>query len=175
MSVAEFRTHKTTALPDAALQTLLDAEEQAITGILGPVGAYTELRDGGGTYLFLRWPAASITSVTERYGNVSTVLSPTDYELRTDGVSLRRLAYGPNASLAWLGAVTVVYPAADDLANRKRVQLALTQLDLNHNPGLSSERIGDWEEAFVNNSAMNYREEREAILATLQSTGVGFA
>lgn len=175
MTVAEFRTHKTTALPDTALQTLLDAAEQAIAALLGPVGSYTELRDGGGTYLFLRRPAASITSISERYGNVTYELVASDYELRSDGISLRRLAYGSRPAAAWTGVVSVESVPADDLAERKRVQRALVDLDLNHNPGLTSEDIGDWAATYANNSVMHYGLEREAILATLVPTGLGFA
>lgn len=175
MSVAEFRTHKTTVLPDPALQTLLEAAELAIAALLGPVGTYTELRDGGGTYLFLSRRAASITSISERYNNVTYPLAASDYEIRSDGISLRRLAYGSRPASSWNGIVNVTYVGADDLAERKRVQLGLVNLDLNHNPGLTAEEIGDWSATYANSSAMHYGLEREAILATLVPTGLGFA
>lgn len=175
LSTSEFRTHEPTALEESALQRLLDANEAAVEAILGPVGEVTELHVGDGTYLFLRRPAASITAVSERNQTIVTDLEADDYELRSDGISLRRLDYGTNPSLGWVGSVSIEYVPTDDVAERQRVVIALTRLDLHHQPGLASQQIGDWSEAYSGSSVWNYQAEREAILATLRATGAGFA
>jgi hypothetical protein len=176
LTVAELREHVTTALGDDALERLLDAAEQAIATIAGPVGDLTEIRDGGGSYIFLPRPASEIDTVTEWLGYSSErALDEDDYSLRSDGISLRRLTTGPNASAYWVGPVEVVYTPLDDVAARQAVQLALVRLFLDHHPGVTSESIGDWSETFASNSVWNYALERDGILATLRAPALGFA
>lgn len=186
MTVAELRTHVTSSLTDAALQTLLDAAETAITARVGAADAISERHPttvydaASGTYATVTpspflYPArrvATVTAITETVGGTVTTLAANDYRVWPGGWQIERLATGTNPRASWTGTVDITYAAASDVAERKRVQLGLVRLDLNHNPGLQSESIGDWSETYVSNSAMNYGLEREAILATL---GAGMA
>lgn len=178
LTPAQFREHHPTSLVDAALQRLIDAAEGAITARFGAIASFSDRRRGGSLLLFLSRPAASISSVTERYGDplgvTDVLLSANDYTLLPGGLTLRREYTGAHPADRWTDDVVVVFVPADDSAQRTRVTIALVQLDISHNPGLSSEQIGDWSASYADNSAMNYGLEREAILATLW-TGVGFA
>lgn len=185
---AEFRGLHPTSLDDPTLQILLDAAEVAITRRLSaadaiverhvtssfnPItGAYTGLQPS--PYIYPARPVASITTVTETVGAVVTTLAANDYRVWPGGWIVERLSTGTNPRTAWTGTIDLTFASASDVADRKRVQAELVQLDLNHNPGLSSERIGDWEQTYVDNSAMHYGLEREAILNTL-GTGLVIA
>lgn len=175
---AKFREHQATTLPDTALQRLIDAALGAITTRYGPLTAFTERRRGGGVLLFLSRPAASITTVTERYGDplgmTDVVLDATDYTLLPDGQTLRREWTGTHRADRWTDDVIIALVPADTTAERVRVAIGLVKLDLSHNPGLTAEKVGDWEATYADNSAMNYGLEREALLESMNS-GLGFA
>lgn len=205
LSVGDFRLRVASSLDDATLGSMLAAAEQVITAYAGPVGAMVESLDGGGSYLFLTRRAASIEKVTETVWNADTVLDPTDYRLRLDGVSVLRLRTGSNPPPFWggqgfygpefgtyaggfIGATTanqsttpwghsvrVEYTPLNDVEERKRVQAALVQHSINYKPGLQLERIGEWEERHAYQET--WTEERDAILASLQpmSYAPGFA
>lgn len=164
LTVGELRKHVTTALEDEALQQLLDAAQEAIANRIGGVVAVTEFADGGYSTLILGHRAASITSITETVAGTDTVLATNDY--RTSGYVLTRLDTGTNPRTTWAATETAYVPVLDD-AEQDRVAIALVRLDLNMNPGLQSEQIGDWTQTYIDNSAMNYGLEREALLATL--------
>jgi hypothetical protein len=158
--------------PDV-LQLLLDSAEQAIERELGgPIGAVTEVIDGRLlTFLTLRRRAASITSVTTSSDEVVTVLAGDDWRLAWDQRTIWRLGTGTNPGARWPGFLggltTVVYDAADDEAERKRVQKQLVALDLTYTPGATAEQIGSWLEQHQQSSVWNVATERKAILATL--------
>lgn len=177
LTPAQFREHQATSLGDDALQRLLDAAEDAISARFGALAALTERRRGGGVLLFLARPVGTIASVTERYGDpvglTDVVLDPADYTLLPDGQTLRREWTGPHKADRWTDEVIVASTPADDTAERVRVSIALVKLDLTYNPGLTDERIGDWEEAY-NGAALPYATERESILASL-TAGWSFA
>jgi hypothetical protein len=167
LSVDDLRTHVTTALADTALQDLLDAGEQAITRVLGPVGPVSEMfRRVSGDLIMLSRRAVSITSVVEG----TTTLAADDYELRS-GTLLRRLSDGTNAGsrwLTWSGPVIVDYIPESDVAERQRALVQLVNLDLAYAPGVTSERLGDWAETQGSSqSGKSYEQERETILASL--------
>jgi hypothetical protein len=171
LSVADFKTFvPVPGVTDAALSTLLDAAEQAIVGRYGASGNVTEIHDdGGGLYIFLGRRAASITSVTETFGDIlgtaDTVLASGDWILSNDGYSLKRLLTGTHPAGAWAPRVTVVYAAFDDTADRKRVQMELVKLDLNMTPGARSITVGAVSAS--SGGPTDYPAEREAILASL--------
>lgn len=178
LTTDEFRAFQATELDDASLQIFLDAAELAIEQRYGVTGSpVTETVDGGQTYIFLRRRASSITSVLETWGDTDTTLAADDYQLRGDGVSVKRLGTGTNAATWWGAPVAVTYAAADDEAERKRIQVALVKLDLNIAPGASSEQIGSWMEQHQESSVWNYATQREAILDSLYAspTAPGFA
>src|SRR4051812_32318304 len=93
LTVDEFRLFVPTSLGDDELQILLDAAEAEITAFAGPVGAVTDLVDGGyGTVVTSR-PVESITSISELVGTTTTALSTNDWRLRGTYV-LERLTTG---------------------------------------------------------------------------------
>jgi hypothetical protein len=176
LSPADFRKHHATELPDPALQMLLDAAEGWITHLLGATDAVVERHETLGSGIYPTRRIATVTSVKETVGTVVTTLATNDYRVWPGGWQIERLNTGTNPRTVWTGIVELTYPRPElEIADRKRVQRELVQLDLNHNPGLNSEQIGAWEETYVNNSAMNYGLEREAILRTALGGGLVIA
>lgn len=176
LNVAGFRLHVTTALGAEALELLLDAAWQAIAEVIGVEGDVTEVRDGGGSFIFLPRPAATITSVKEWLGySYERTLAEDDYRLLSDGVSLKRLATGTTPATYWAGPVEIEYEPTDDDSSRQVVQIALVKLFLDHHPGIQEEEIGDWRQVFQSNSVWNYAQERETILDTLRARPLEFA
>lgn len=167
LSVADLREHVNSDLGDDALERLLADAEAAIVARAGAAGDRTQIAGGGYRFIALHRPAATITSIVETVGNVDTTLAADDYRLRPGGYLIERLLYGTNPRSTWDRRVTVLYSPVDDDAIRIVVQIDLIKLALTYAPGLSSERIGDWEEVFANSSAWNNDEEREAILCRL--------
>lgn len=171
LTVEQLRAFVTSALGDDELQLLLDGAEAAIVARYGPAGAdVTEIYDGGQTYIFLRRQASAIVEVKEDVEVENTTITTTDYRLRPDGVSLRRLETGPNFRHGWGQPVSVKYTPIDDTAERKRIQVALVELELNHDPGSTMETIGSWTEQSQSSSVWNYEAERESILASLAAS-----
>lgn len=175
LTVDELRQHVSTELGDEALARLLAGAKTMILGVYPSVPGVEE-KDGGQSYIFLRYPAVSITAIVETDDNGDDVeLDEADYFLRDDRVSLLRLGGGPNPRLGW-GNALVVYEAPDIDAALDLAQIALCELELNHNPGITGETIGSWSEQA--NSGLPYSEERDQILASLPYTGTpppGFA
>lgn len=168
LTVEDFRLYTESGLEDEVIEAMLAAAAFTIDDLLGPVEEATEVHDGGGSYLFLRRRASAIDSVTETVGETDTTLDGTDHRLRGDRVSLLRLGTGTNQRSLWGAPVTVVYTPVDDSVDRERVQVALVDLDINHVPGgVTAETIGSWLEQRASNSAWNYTEERDSILASL--------
>lgn len=164
LDVDGLRKHIKTGLATEALQLRLDAAYQAIDRHVGGTGNVTELLPAGpGPLLRLSRPASAIVSVKER----GIVLGADDYRLT--GQLLARTTDGSHPARSWRNAIEVTYTPDVDEADRDRVAIALVQLDLNHQPGLTQREIGDWAETFASNSVFNYRIERDAILATLES------
>lgn len=164
LTATELRGYVTTALEDTDLERLLSAAYEAIVAFAGPSGATTELVTPHGDLLMLAKRADSITSVTETVYGVETTLATDDYELVGDQ-TLRRTNDGTHPYHCWRGRVKAVYVPLDDDENRDRVAIALVEQDLNHSPGLTSERLGDWQVSVA--TSTDYVKEREAILATL--------
>ena len=167
LSVAQLRTFVDSELGDDALQALLDAAAEAIAEVAGSTDAVTEYLAGGYARIVTVRQVASVTSITED----GILLGTDDY--RAAGYVLTRLATGTHPASRWGRESVAVYAPADEAAERDRVQLALVKLDLTHNPGLASERVGDWQEDYTSNSAFNYETERASILASLGTSGGG--
>lgn len=185
LTPARFREHQATALGDNALQDYIDAAEAAITGRYGPLTQVTDRRGwpgrSSGMFLFMSRRVGTIVSVTEKYGDVlgitDILMNPNDYTLLPDGLTLRREYTGAHPADRWTDVVEVVHVPYDDTADRLRVAIALVKQDLNHNPGIVSEQIGDYQATYAPRTAgaAQYDQERDAILATLQPIGIGFA
>ena len=69
------------------------------------------------------------------------------------------------------GRADVTYRPPDDTANRVRVAIELVKLEFAFNPGLASQTIGTWSEAYTS-GGKSYAEQRAEILASL-SPGIG--
>jgi hypothetical protein len=163
LSTDQFRLLEPTTLPDEALQILLDAAAQDIVDEAGPSGEITERRRASGELVVLSRRALSITSVVE--GTVT--LDPDDYELSLSRSMLRRLRTGPNPSRRWFHPL-ITYLVVDDLASRQRVQRELVRLAIAFQPGLASQTIGTWSEAYATGQgSKTYDEQRAEILASL--------
>lgn len=163
LTAADVRGYVTTALEDDDLERLLSAAYQAIVAFAGPAGNVAELITPHGDLLMLAFRASAVVSVAEQTG-IDTTLATDDYALVGDQ-TLRRLRTGTNPYHCWRGRVAVTYTPLDDDENRDRVALALVEQDLNQNPGLTGQRLGDWQESFAPDSA--YHQDRAAIIASL--------
>jgi hypothetical protein len=160
LTVDDFREHVTSTLGDGALEMLLSAAYEVIDERIGSDADVTELMYGGpGPILMLSRKALAIVSVTEN----ERLLGATDYELR--GRVLLRLHTGAIPGRSWHGRVDVVYTPLISQDQRDRVAIALVKQDLNHDPGATTERIGDWSET----ASQSYIQERADILASLSS------
>jgi hypothetical protein len=169
LSVDQVRERVETSLSDEALDSLLAAQYTAIASKFGPEGPITELLTGdAGDLLLLSRPAASISEVVE----MGAELDPDDYALQTRHL-LVRLSTGPNPSRRWRGRIGITYAIAGDPEERDRIALALVGLELNHKPGITSIKIGQFSEAY-GQGARSYPEEREAIFASYHAAPGGY-
>jgi hypothetical protein len=169
LTVDEVRGHVETTLEDDALQALIAAAYEAIDMIAGASGSedypasVTEVISAGSGDLFmLSRPAESITSITEGI-STTTDLGDDDYELLGNQM-VRRLSGGTNGSSYWRSRMIVTYTPLAMSAERDRVALALIKLDVTGQPGLVSQRLGEWSETF--STGTNYDADRAAILAS---------
>lgn len=174
LTPAEMREFAPTNLSDDALQIYLDAAEADITAQIGPVSGVVERVTTDTAYIFPARQVASVVSITERVGTVTTTLAANDYYVWPGGYVVERLVGGTNARGHWTGTVTLTYAPVSDLDIRKRVQIALVLLDLEHKPGLTGRSIGEYSEQYANNSVTNYATSKANILSTLPR-GVVFA
>jgi hypothetical protein len=165
LTVEELRLRISTTLDDATLQSLLDAAETAIIGVIGAPDEVQEYLRASGDLIILSRSAAELTLVIEN----DVTLDEDDYELRSDGQTIRRLRTGPNPHSRWRGRIDLTYVPVDDVAERERVQAGLVELELNYTPGASSERIGDWQETIGGGGAQvqTYDQLRSSLLASL--------
>lgn len=171
ITVEQLLEHVTTDLGEDALGRLLDAAYEAIEKAAGPgsdsdyASNVSELiTPGPGDLVRLSKPATAVVTVTEG----TTDLAADDYELRASGQLLRRLSTGTNPRSRWCGRVDVTYTPVSDVNDRDRVAIALVKLDIDHQPGVQSETLGDHSITFASGGAGNsYAEQRAAILASL--------
>lgn len=169
LTTAEFREFEDTDLGDTPLQVLLDAAEIEIVRFAGDPASAVEWIRGGQSFIFLKRPASTITSVVEWNDSdgSSVTLDADDYLAYPDGLRFRRLSTGPNPRSRWRERSVWTYTPRVDTALREAVQVDLVKLMLNYAPGLTSETIGDWAETFAANSVWNNLKERADILSRL--------
>lgn len=146
-----------TPLTDEALQLRIDAIEAEITAKYGDVSALVQTVTGGERYLFPARPVASVTSITERVGDVTTTLAADDYEIQDGGRSLLRIGSGTTPRSRWGTTLVLTAVTADSTAIRKGVIIDLLDLDLRPQ-GLASKDIGEWSESYVTGSQNATRE-----------------
>ena len=169
LSVAELREQVTTALPDAALQRLLDAAEADITSWTWPVGqAVTELVHGS-RFLTLDHRAETIVSVSQTVvgvGTPPTILDPLTYALTSGGYVIAL------TSSTTAGDYVVVYQPLDNTAERKRVQVAIVKDDVAYE-GVEGSSLGDWSGQFGSTSLSDRRLDHLSSLVEPSMTVVG--
>lgn len=173
LTVDDLRGHIESSLGDTELGLLLDAAYESIDALIGPGGSedypasVTEiLTVGPGDLFMLSRPAESITSISESR-SAPTTLDPDDYELIGNQM-VRRVRDGTNPRSAWHSQVTVTYEPLADANRRDVAAIALVKLDIDHSPGVVSERLGDHSIAYAQGDTA-YAEEKAAILASLTS------
>jgi hypothetical protein len=170
LTVDDLRGFVESSLGDDALGLLLDAAYEEIDRVIGIAGydasaSVTEVLTGiAGDLLMLSRPASAVTSVLEN----DVTLAADDYELLGDQM-LRRLNDGTNPQRCWGRRVIPTYELVDNANERDRAAIALVQLDVNRQPGVASERLGDHSITFAGGDT--YTEDRAAILASLTSPG----
>jgi hypothetical protein len=162
LTVADVREHLQTDLPDGALERLLDAAYAEIERVAGPAGTRTVVLEPGGRYLVLPVDEGVITAVREDVDGANLLLAADDWRRR--GTLLERLATGTNPRPAWAGRVSVTLDVADD-AVRDRVALALVLIDVQAQPGLTSQQIGEWRETYA--PGTDLAAARREVLASL--------
>jgi hypothetical protein len=165
LTIELVRERAPSSLSEAALNSLLAETYSHIAHVIGEPGPLTEvLTADAGDVLLLSRPAASITSVLEN----NTELDASDYKLGTTRLLLR-LSTGGHPSLRWRGRPEITYEVLNDVAERDRIAMALIKLEMNFNPGLASQRIGQWAESY--SQGVDVAAEREAIFASYHGSG----
>lgn len=166
----EARQFVSTTLDTEAFAILLSASEEAIVDAVGAL-EYDETPNVEERH----FPAGDLLRLSRRPSLVLSVLEDTteletdDYALR--GTILRRLADGTNPRSCWWSPVTVTYTPVSDVNSRKRAQAELLQLYLASRPGVTSQTIGPWTEAYGQMSQM--LAQQSSILASIRSTFEG--
>jgi hypothetical protein len=121
-------------LTDAALQSVIDAEEAELVRRFGPnyPGPQTETVSGRRVAsLYLKRAIVSVTSITEYLflGDTAPVtLVAGDYLIWNEEGRIQRVPTGPNGAGHWGYRATVVYVPADDTVLRKSVLTELVRI-----------------------------------------------
>lgn len=159
ISPAQLREHTETGLTDAALQLIIDANEQAIIGRYGGHEQRCESRLGDGTrYLALSTAAAAISSLAE---NETTL--PPDGEPASDYYQLANPVLLERAGCGWGQRIDVCYtPLNSETARRQLVLIDLCKLELAYS-GYQSQGGADLAE-----TPLGLPAERERILRQLR-------
>lgn len=164
MLLAEVRTHVETGLADAAVQTLMDAAEEAIDARHGALASQVDDLPGGLKSVWTTRPIGTITSVIESVGTDDTTLVAADYKKRHD-TQLDRLDTGSNSRQRWGDRVKVTYAPRSDEEQRNIVFIGLIKLAVEYT-GLDNSKDGDF-----SSKGLNYADERERLLSTLDEKG----
>jgi hypothetical protein len=164
LTVAQFREHFETDLPDTAIQRVIDSVEAEIAEIAGPTGAQSYTKEGGDTNLFFMSPISSITQIQERANESDdfVILDSTDYLVMNGGFYLTRIHTGAHPRYKW-GCVVLVDASHDVSAESKRVlaTIDIVKMELQYN-GVMQENAGGYNEMMS-----NWLTERKAILRGL--------
>lgn len=163
LTVSDIREHYNTDAADAAIQRLLDAEEEAILRYVGPASSdITQVFLYPPKNIVLDKEAIAIVSVTED----DEVLTTDEYTLLDGGRILVRKGWIFDTSYVYWGEdVEVVYTPYDDSDSRARVQAYLVGIGLAQN-GYRVERNTE-----ILQEPLNYQKER---VRTLRSLKRGF-
>lgn len=159
MTIAQVREHYNTDAADDAIQRFLDAEEAAITKLLGSVVSVTENLIYPPKNLVLKQEVVSITSVTED----TILLTSDEYELDDNNRVIYRKGWIYDRSyIPWGDNVTIIYVPYDDTAERIRVLSYLMGINLAQN-GYRIERNTE-----LLQEPLDYQRERVKALRSLK-------
>jgi hypothetical protein len=168
LSVDDLRARiPATDLGDGALAAMLAEAYGSVDTALESTDGITEILSVAGDLCRLSRAADSITTLIEG----STTLASDDYEL-VGRTMLHRIRTGTHPSRHWRGRLTVTYAPYAAATERDRVAAELVQLEINHNPSLTSQRLGDYSETYAQGDR-SYPQQREAILASLFASSGG--
>lgn len=165
-------------LDDASLQLVIDAEEAAIVRRYGPHASAVETVIGGTRLIALAREAVSITSVVENVTALDSGVTLTTSEyLFTQPYLLERIGsgYGWGARtheypyLIWGRQVRITYVPVDETAQRTLALVNLCKLALAFS-GYQSVSIPN----VVSMTALDYQQQREAILQSVAPRAIGF-
>lgn len=161
MTVDEVRERVDTSLTDAGLTALASDCEDMITDWAGPlvIEGYPEDAEQvtetvyarGTTLLRLKQKIGEIISVTDTSGDTDTELvveAENEGDWRVRGDYLERAD-----GYIWGERTTVVYVPADGRFKRRQALVKLVQLELNFQPGMSSQQAGPWAERYAKYAA----------------------
>lgn len=161
-TVAEVRARVETDLDDATLQTLIDAELEALDREAGGATAAETKLASGLKQIILRRKPDSITGITERFTADSDAVALASNDWRQVGLhTVRRLTDGDNPASAWGAEVVVSYVPEIDQALRDRIVFDLVQLSVEFR-AFDAEEAGDWK-----GTQKDFDTRRKAVLAQL--------
>lgn len=166
LTVDEVREHVESSLVDDALERLIENADQEIIDRLGALASHTEVLQGEGLQVLpLARKASAITSVTEKILDTNYTLGSDDFELLSDGYSLRRKQGTTEPALSWRGIQTVVYVPIDgtsgELAARKKLLVDLVKLDCEYD-AKQADSIGD-----VSRTSLDHGKERDSLFSRM--------
>lgn len=164
-----------TAETNATLQLRIDAVEQEIAERFGALTLTTDNpsviapitivgHSGGLSLLPLPQRPDEIISVTDWANTDQAVLEPADFRIRDWW--LERIGR------RWGDRTVVVFRPVNSIAQCKRVIAQLVKLDMNWEPGASSQSAASWQQS---TPSRPFPELREEILSTLGPPGPVFA
>lgn len=161
-TLAEVRARVETDLDDATLQTLIDAELEALDREAGDATAVETKLASGLKQIILRRKPESITGITERFNADSDAVSLSANDWRQVGLhTVRRLTDGDNPASGWGAEVVVSYVPEIDTALRDVIIFDLVQLSVEFR-AFDEEEAGDWK-----GTQKDFDTRRKAILAQL--------
>ena len=159
-TLAETRARVETDLDDATLQTIIDAEIEALQREAGRETETETQFASGLKQIVLKRLAASITSINERgTATADPVTLASDDWRQVGNYGVRRLTDGANPASHWGAEVVIAYVPEIDSHLRDRVVFDLVQLAVEFR-AFDEEETGDWK-----GKQKDYNKRRKAVLA----------
>jgi len=171
VTITDLRENIETDLPDAALTRLLAEAVLDVESRFGDDSAQTVVLDGGGRYLRLLRPAASVSAIVEKAldRSVLATLDATDYEVRHGGRLIERLEGGNNSrGEGWADIVSVTYTPHAEEAIRNGVLIDLVKAAISYEGLIKNQVVGDYDSE-GDLAPDTYTRERENILRRLSN------
>lgn len=186
VTITQLKEHVETDLATAAIQRLLNSEDDEITRRFGDDSSVTEehileapegFESGvvsaqriGRRRIWTQQQINTVTTVKEGPTLLAADLTTLVEDAETDGFRIIHNGFAiERIGTDFDKRVEIVYVPKTDVKRRDRVTIDLVRLAIQYN-ALDSERVGDW-----NGSHVDYQKERESILTTLNSGRRTFA